>query len=91
MLVDRGQSRSAAEPDSLRFRHRQVRVELLACPEGLAEVRPVLLRDHLVEGWWVYGQVVMEDGRFRSFSWIPRLQPDRARPFCPPKDTPLAP
>lgn len=58
---------------SRRFRHPQVRVEPLDYPEGLAEVRAVLNREKLVEGWTVYGQVVMEDGRFRSFTWVPRL------------------
>lgn len=58
---------------SRRFRHPQVRVELLACPEGLAAVRPVLSRERLVEGWRVRGQVVMEDGRFRPFAWVPQL------------------
>ncbi|MFX5157635.1 hypothetical protein ABTC76_19695, partial [Acinetobacter baumannii] len=33
----------------------------------------MLNREKLVEGWTVYGQVVMEDGRFRSFTWVPRL------------------
>lgn len=55
------------------YRHPQVRVEMLEYPENLSWVRPTLSREPLVEGWRVYGQVRLEDGRFRRFSWVPRL------------------
>lgn len=55
-----------------RLRHKQVRVELLHSIPGLEEIQPTLGREPLVEGWRVYGKVVLEDGRFRRFSWVPR-------------------
>ncbi|AWR88063.1 hypothetical protein [Meiothermus taiwanensis] len=61
-----------------RPRHRQVRVELLNAPPGLEEIQPALSPAPLVEGWRVYGKVVLEDGRFKRFSWVPRRTPDGA-------------
>ncbi|MDW8443744.1 MAG: hypothetical protein RML45_05130 [Acetobacteraceae bacterium] len=40
------------------------------------EIRPTLNQEPLLEGWRVYGKVVLEDGRFRRFSWIPRFTPE---------------
>ncbi len=59
-----------------RLRHKQVKVELLKSPPGLEAIQPTLSREPLVEGWRVYGKVVLEDGRFRRFSWVPRLTSD---------------
>lgn len=56
-------------------RHRQVRVELLEAPPGLEEIRPTVSHEPLVEGWKVYGKVVLEDGRFQRFAWVPRYTP----------------
>lgn len=58
------------------YRHPQVRVEVLESPESLAWVKPALSQEPLVEGWKVYGQVILDDGRFRPFSWVPRLGPN---------------
>ncbi|GAA5335967.1 transcription antiterminator BglG [Thermus hydrothermalis] len=59
-----------------RFRHKQVRVECLECLPGLAEIRPVLTREPILEGWKVYGKVTLEDGRFKRFFWVPRFTPE---------------
>jgi hypothetical protein len=55
-----------------RFRHPQVRVEVLSAPRELSEIQAALEPGPLVEGWRVYGKVVLEDGRFRRFYWTPR-------------------
>ncbi|RTG92248.1 hypothetical protein [Thermus scotoductus] len=55
-----------------RFRHKQVKVELLKSSVRIEEIQPTLSREPLLEGWTVYGKVVLEDGRFRRFSWVPR-------------------
>jgi hypothetical protein len=63
-------------PKSPRFRHKQVKVELVDFPANLEEIRPTLSQEPLLEGWKVYGKLVLEDGRFRSFSWVPRFTPE---------------
>jgi len=59
-----------------RFRHKQVRVELLQSIPTLEEIQPTLSREPLLEGWRVYGKVTLEDGRFKRFSWVPRFTPE---------------
>lgn len=54
-------------------RSRQVWVEFLEAPPGDVRVRPALPgAPPLVEGTRAYGEVLLEDGRFRRFSWVPR-------------------
>jgi len=55
-------------------RHPQVRVEFVDTPADMdVEVVPVLNSGLLIEGWRVYGEVRLEDGRFKRFAWRPRL------------------
>jgi len=67
--------RPPVKPQGSAFRHKQVRVEALAPSEGLEveAVRPALSREPLLEGWRVYGQVNLADGRFKRFAWVPRF------------------
>ncbi len=57
---------------------RGVWVEVLELPEGLEveEIQPALSPEPLVEGWRVYGKVVLGDGGFQRFAWRPRLTPE---------------
>lgn len=55
-------------------RHPQVRVEFVNTPADMdVEVVPALSSDLLIEGWKVYGEARLEDGRFKRFVWRPRL------------------
>lgn len=67
-----GNPKSHSEFSSTRFRHKQVKVRLLESSVPLEGVWPTLSREPLLEGWRVYGKVVLEDGRFKRFSWVPR-------------------
>lgn len=67
--------RGPATGQRSRSRHKQVRVELLKPLPGLEEIQPTLSQEPLVEGWKVYGKLLLEDGRFRRFSWVPRYTP----------------
>lgn len=64
--------KSPSEPKGARFRHKQVKVKLLESSAHLEGVWPTLSREPLIEGWRVYGKVLLEDGRFKRFSWVPR-------------------
>jgi len=75
-LCQRLKGKKPSRP-SARFRHKQVRVKLLEPSRGV-EIEPTLSRRPLLEGWRVYGKVTLSDGRFKRFSWVPRLSPDGA-------------
>lgn len=68
--------KSPSRSTGARFRHKQVRIECLKSSPGLEEIRPALSREPILEGWKVYGKVTLEDGRFKRFSWVPRLTPE---------------
>ncbi len=54
-----------------------VRVEFLEVPLGDVRVRAALPGTlPLLEGWRVRGEVLLEDGRFRRFTWVPRCTPE---------------
>ncbi|AFV77263.1 hypothetical protein Theos_2274 (plasmid) [Thermus oshimai JL-2] len=54
-----------------------VRVEFLEAPPGDVRVRPLPPEaPPLLEGWRVHGEVALEDGRFRRFTWVPRCTPE---------------
>lgn len=55
------------------LRHPQVRVEVLEGKGLLQRVLPQIRQEVLIEGAWVYGQVRLKSGLFRSFRWKPRL------------------
>lgn len=62
----------ATRQKSTHLRHKQVKVELLESFPGLEGIRPTLNREPLLEGWRVYGQIRLEDGGFKRFSWVPQ-------------------
>lgn len=63
------------EPAAGRFQG--VRVEFLEAPPGDVRVHPALPgAPPPVEGARAYGEVRLEDGRFRRFSWVPRYTPE---------------
>lgn len=64
------------KPKAPSFQSKQVRVEFLEAPRGLEQIYPQLHHELLVEGWRVHGKVVLEDGRFKRFSWVPRCTPE---------------